>query len=309
MFTSADDVDEDTAEAGTVPEQPVVSTPEAPADADGDKPAPSTRGWTMFMEPGQKPAAGAPPAAARAEAAAPADAQPDAPAKGKSRGWTMFMEAPLADGQKPDMPGPDVAPAEPAAPVESDTKGWTVFGAPSPVAHLAKQAAAKPSAGAPSSDGGGVPKETMVVTEPPAGNPTPGPQGPTAADAATAKGRTVIATSAPFAAAKADAPPSAGMTVAAGAGSGPAPMTFKSEPSEPSPAPSPRDPTARNLPNASQASAEERAPEPVAGTPSAPVPVGSTELAPTKGGNKVVYIVIGVAVVVGIIVGTLMALT
>jgi len=73
--------------------------------------APSSRGWTMFMQgegQGAAPVADAPGAAASVS---------DVPAKPKTRGWTMFMEGADESSAKPeDKPAP-----------KPSTRGWTMF--------------------------------------------------------------------------------------------------------------------------------------------------------------------------------------
>jgi hypothetical protein len=137
----------DTSRAG-VPE------PALPA-AEGDPSAPSTRGWTMFTDPGSGGMQVGPPSATakgrtematapfadRASAGAVERPEPRATeasdqhlaAEGqKKRGWTMFMDAPISDlAQKAPaaQPVPELEPPQVGA---SDKKGWTVFGEPSP---------------------------------------------------------------------------------------------------------------------------------------------------------------------------------
>lgn len=151
MFTR----DEEAA-AATTGATVVAPPPAAPAPEPEPEPGqpPSSRGWTVFMEPstaaGVAAAAGAPPLPSSAPApsveATPAggtEADPAAP-PGPRRGWTMFMEAPIDDAGRrpfgPTTPTPAATPAATPAPAEepsSDNRGWTVFGAPSPAASAA----------------------------------------------------------------------------------------------------------------------------------------------------------------------------
>jgi hypothetical protein len=135
----------DTSRAG-VPEQAMPA-------AESDPSAPSTRGWTMFTDPGSGSVQVGPPSATakgrtematapfpdRASSAPVERPEPRATessdqhlaAEGqKKRGWTMFMDAPIADlAQK--APAAQLEP-EPPQVGASDKKGWTVFGEPSP---------------------------------------------------------------------------------------------------------------------------------------------------------------------------------
>jgi hypothetical protein len=128
---------------GTVPAITVPTPPPAAGEAGGESP-PSSRGWTLFMEPATAAQAAAaadaatPPPSATPPATGPATG-PDAEAPlpgGNKRGWTMFMETPITEaGQQP------FGPATPTSPVpqpivdeaSSDNRGWTVFGTPSPM--------------------------------------------------------------------------------------------------------------------------------------------------------------------------------
>lgn len=183
---------------------PAATPEEAPRD--GEAEPPSSRGWTMFMEPGAAAAmqqqAGIAPEAAPAPASEPAPAATEAEAPtGQRRGWTMFMEAPIG-AASPSSLGPnaatDAAPAAEAPPADgasSDNRGWTVFGAPAP------GAAAAPTAPAPEAS------RTVVVTSPavaPVAHDAS--EGPTASgqvtateapDPAPGRGRTVVAMGVP----------------------------------------------------------------------------------------------------------------
>jgi hypothetical protein len=157
MFTK----DEPAAPAAAAPPPSVPPPPPNPAAADGPPPPfpeppkaegpPSSRGWTVFMEPGNAAAAAAaassappapaspptpatPPATAATPVAPPGAPDPEAPVPGgPRRGWTMFMETPIAEAQ-PQSFGP-ATPTSPTgeADASADGRGWTVFGAPSPM--------------------------------------------------------------------------------------------------------------------------------------------------------------------------------
>jgi hypothetical protein len=185
----------------------------------GDAEPPSSRGWTMFMEPGAAAAmqqqAATPvtpaPQAAPDVAPTPAPAEGEAPS-GQRRGWTMFMEAPIA-AASPSSLGPNAAadaapPATPDVPAaeevpSSDNRGWTVFGAPVPTAPSAAAPTAPAPAAAPESS------RTVVVTPPPAATAPvahDASEGPTASgqvtasespDPAPGRGKTVVAMGVP----------------------------------------------------------------------------------------------------------------
>jgi hypothetical protein len=102
---------QDDAPAGAAP----AAAPAAAASASpADVPAkPKTRGWTMFMEGAEEP---------------PKDAVADKPAGGapSSRGWTMFMED-EAQGAQSEAAAPAQAPAPAADGSQPKTRGWTMF--------------------------------------------------------------------------------------------------------------------------------------------------------------------------------------
>lgn len=94
-----------TAPTSPAPAEPAQPAAQAPAGdpAGGSSQAPSTRGWTMFM---------------------------DAPLPGKEQGQPQGQAQPPAEAAAP-APEPEAAPAGDGA---SDAKGWTVFMDRSPVA-------------------------------------------------------------------------------------------------------------------------------------------------------------------------------
>lgn len=153
MFTREDEA----AAAPPVPAAAAAPTPTAPPPEPAPEAGtpPSSRGWTVFMEPATAAgvAAAAGVSSAPTPAATPVEPTPGVPvanegepgsasgATGPRRGWTMFMEAPIDDAGRrsfgPTTPEPAAAPVPeaPAAPAEepsSDNRGWTVFGAPAP---------------------------------------------------------------------------------------------------------------------------------------------------------------------------------
>ena len=168
MFMDGSEVEGDQApsptpaapQPGTPQGGPVAASPESATTAAGG--TPSSRGWTMFMEPGQQkegagpPSVSPPPAAPRAPGV-PAETPPEGSGP-KKRGWTMFMDAPLPAGDAagkhiggPATPDPSAVPSGPRAPSaspmdgRSDRKGWTVFGEPSPGAQPSADPASEAS--------------------------------------------------------------------------------------------------------------------------------------------------------------------
>lgn len=136
------------ADAGGGPaEQPVAP---APAPAPVPASAPSTRGWTMFME-ADVPSE---PTAPAAEPEEPTEVAPEAQQSGASdsKGWTVFMERqPIAPPPGYTGPVPSYAPtaAELAETVEHEAQP--------PVEEVL----------APSAEQSGVPKQTVVMDRAP----------------------------------------------------------------------------------------------------------------------------------------------
>jgi hypothetical protein len=122
------------------PSQPVAPPPPAAA--------PSTRGWTMFMEAEQPAASAAPAPVAAPIAPAPVAPAPVAPAsvapspvapapstpapapaaaQPSTRGWTMFMEAEAPAADPAPAPTPEPAPTPAGTSAAPSTRGWTMF--------------------------------------------------------------------------------------------------------------------------------------------------------------------------------------
>jgi len=193
-----------TAPAITVPTTPPAPPAAAGADAGGESP-PSSRGWTLFMEPGTaaQAAASAQATPATPPASAPAAPEPEAPqgGAGSRRGWTMFMETPITEAaQKPFGPATPTSPVpEPVVDeASSDNRGWTVFGTPSPMAgadpaapqaHPQGATVPSPAAAAPPQS-----ERTVVTAHVPA-NPAAAdvPELPSPDGSTPARGKTIVA--------------------------------------------------------------------------------------------------------------------
>ncbi|MFO0637493.1 MAG: hypothetical protein U0168_32110 [Nannocystaceae bacterium] len=318
MFTRADE-----AELAAAPAPEPASEPEP--DAAGEPP--SSRGWTMFMEPGAAAAAAqaagvapSPGSSSPTPAATPA-AEAGAPAEGQGqqrRGWTMFMEAPIdAAAAKPFGPaGAEPAqppPPEPAAEASSDNRGWTVFGTPSPVSGGTVQTpAAAPTPAATAADPST--SRTVLVT------PQPQPQvvatthdaseSPTASGSVTAssepepapgRGRTIVATG--VQATPGNVGGVTGRTVFPSTGNGQAmPDTSYFRRGDIQPERPAHRTTAVDVPAPPRAPAEERpqgASRP--GSSNAPVPA-ATNAPVVRSGGRTVWLVVGGIAIVGAIV-------
>lgn len=210
MFTRDDEAPASAAAAVPAASASAATPVDPLGDAEGAPP--SSRGWTMFMEPGAAaaaaasamPAAAAPTASSTPTPAATPVPLPEAePAGGQRRGWTMFMDAPIASAAAAPF-GP-ATPSETPTPVpeaeaeaeaqSSDNRGWTVFGTPLPVA-------APEPAPAPAPE----PTRTVISTAAPQPVAHDASEGPTASgqvtadaapDPAPGRGRTVVATGVP----------------------------------------------------------------------------------------------------------------
>ncbi len=142
MFTKADG-EPDPAAAPAVPVPPatapaitVPSTPPTPDAAPTGETPSTSRGWTLFMEPGTAAAAAASTSPPATPPAATPVATPEAEAPqagGSKRGWTMFMETPIAEAKPLSAATPTAPVPQPVEDASSDNRGWTVFGTPSPL--------------------------------------------------------------------------------------------------------------------------------------------------------------------------------
>ncbi len=328
MFMADEEGGADADAADPKPEPPPESGPEAaaptaaeaapPADApaaattdtgSGPSASPSSRGWTMFMEPGAKEASAAAGAASAEQqpapdpAPAPEAAEAELP-KGKKRGWTMFMDAPIADLKAPSAEAA-AEPADPPAPAvdgSSDKAGWTVFGTPAP----GSQAGASGPAPEPpevAAGTGGSPEEgelvvkgkTVQVTDPPAAPPFAASPPAGTADPALASASTVVNTGAPAG----PAPVVRGKTIVAGAAGAepgqPDTMYFKKGQVEPEGGVAARAPTARDIHSPARP-AEERDGRPL-GPSAIPPAVREPAELERPGSNVALYVV---AAVVGV---------
>lgn len=97
------------APSGTRAQPAVASTPSKPS-------APTSRGWTMFMQAEEQ---------GEAEPAKPAPAAAAPAGKPSTRGWTMFMEDDEASAPPPESASPASAP--PPQEAKPSTRGWTMF--------------------------------------------------------------------------------------------------------------------------------------------------------------------------------------
>jgi hypothetical protein len=197
-----------TAPAITVPSSPPPAAAAAePAGVEAGETPPTSRGWTLFMEPGTAAAAAA---AATASSSAPpaaptpvATPDPEAPQPGGSkRGWTMFMETPIAEAKPLPAATPTAPVPQPVEDASSDNRGWTVFGTPSPMpggaeANAPEAASAgatvpSPAAVSPAGSSSTVAAPHVPARPPSAPQPEAVPDLPSP-DAAPPRGKTIIA--------------------------------------------------------------------------------------------------------------------